>query len=124
MKAVHSGHSGTLAEAPAGTNRRLYGEENPLSGVEFAAKTSLLAELDAYAPGFPWSAWLAAAKVGGVHGIVVPPEHALTMFAKLSVSATRGLTSYDSCMCIKSWLGCLNAPRLSNCPVKGFGVAI
>src|SRR5471032_2149776 len=48
VKAVHGGHSGTLAEAPAGTNRRLYVEDNPLGGVEFAAKTSLLAELDAY----------------------------------------------------------------------------
>ncbi len=48
VKAVHAGHGGTLAEAPAGTNRRLYGEENPLGGVEFAAKTSLLGDLDAY----------------------------------------------------------------------------
>jgi TldD protein len=48
VKAVHAGHGGTLAEAPAGTNRRLYGEENPLGGVEFAAKTALLADLDAY----------------------------------------------------------------------------
>jgi TldD protein len=48
VKAVHGGHGGTLAEAPAGTNRRLYVDDNPLGGVEFAAKTSLLAELDAY----------------------------------------------------------------------------
>ena len=48
VKAVHGGRSGTLAEALSGTNRRLYGDENPLGGVEFAAKTSLLAELDAY----------------------------------------------------------------------------
>src|SRR5215813_12388493 len=30
VKAVHGGRAGTLAEAPAGTNRRLYGEDNPL----------------------------------------------------------------------------------------------
>jgi len=48
VKAVHGGRSGTLAEAPAGTNRRLYGEDNPLAGVAFTAKTALLADLDAY----------------------------------------------------------------------------
>src|SRR5215813_9739264 len=30
VKAVHGGRAGMLAEAPAGTNRRLYGEDNPL----------------------------------------------------------------------------------------------
>src|SRR5205823_13955104 len=48
VKAVHGGRSGTLAEAPAGTNWRLYGEDNPLAGVAFTAKTALLADLDAY----------------------------------------------------------------------------
>jgi TldD protein len=48
VKAVHSGHSGKLATAPVGTNRHLYTEENPLGGVDFAAKTALLAEIDAY----------------------------------------------------------------------------
>jgi TldD protein len=48
VRAVHGGHGGTLAEAPAGTNRRLYGDENPLGSVEFAAKAALLADIDAY----------------------------------------------------------------------------
>ncbi len=49
VKAVQSGHSGRLAAAPAGTNRRLYAEDNPTGGVDFAVKTRLLAEIDAYA---------------------------------------------------------------------------
>jgi TldD protein len=48
VKAVHQGHSSKLAAAPVGTNRHLYTEENPLGGVDFAAKTALLAEIDAY----------------------------------------------------------------------------
>jgi TldD protein len=48
VKAVHGGRSGTLAAAPAGTNRRLYVEDNPIAGVDFAIKTKLLAEIDAY----------------------------------------------------------------------------
>ena len=48
VKAVHGGRSGKLAEPPPGTNRRLYGDDNPLAGVAFAAKTQLLAEIDAY----------------------------------------------------------------------------
>jgi TldD protein len=48
VKAVHRGHGGQLAQAPVGTNRHLYTEENPLGGVDFAAKTALLAEIDAY----------------------------------------------------------------------------
>src|SRR5579862_6416331 len=48
VRAVASGHHGTLAEPPAGTNRALYTEINPL-GVDLAAKTKLLAEIDAYA---------------------------------------------------------------------------
>lgn len=48
VKAVHGGHTGTLATAPSGTNRLLYVEDNPIAGVEFAVKTRLLAEIDAY----------------------------------------------------------------------------
>jgi TldD protein len=48
VKAVHAGQGGRLAEAPAGTNRRLYVEDNPIGGVDFAVKTGLLAEIDAY----------------------------------------------------------------------------
>ena len=41
VKAVHGGRGGKLAEAPAGTNRRLYVENNPIGGVDFAVKTKL-----------------------------------------------------------------------------------
>jgi putative endopeptidase len=41
------------------------------------------AELDAYAPGFPWSAWLAAAEVGEVHSIVVRQNTAFPKLAKV-----------------------------------------
>jgi TldD protein len=49
VKAVRRGHEGAYAEAPVGTNRRLYGDFNPLSQVEFATKVKLLQDIDAYA---------------------------------------------------------------------------
>ncbi|HVJ43549.1 MAG TPA: metalloprotease TldD [Dongiaceae bacterium] len=49
VKAVRSGHDGDLALPPIGTNRVLYGEENPLAALEFGRKVSLLGEIDAYA---------------------------------------------------------------------------
>ncbi len=51
VRAVRSGHAGVLAGPPAGTNRALYGDFNPLSQVPFADKVRLLAEIDAYARG-------------------------------------------------------------------------
>ncbi len=51
VSAVASGHSGVAAEAPPGTNRRLYSEANPLSGMDFGKRTGVLAEIDAYARG-------------------------------------------------------------------------
>jgi TldD protein len=51
VRAVASGHAGVLAAPPSGTNRSLYTEENPLGLVDLAAKTRLLAEIDAYARG-------------------------------------------------------------------------
>jgi len=51
VRAVASGHQGTLAEPPSGTNRALYTDLNPLGMVDLAAKTHLLAEIDAYARG-------------------------------------------------------------------------
>jgi TldD protein len=47
--AVRAGHQGQADVAPRGTNVRLYSPENPLSGLDFAAKTDLLAAIDAYA---------------------------------------------------------------------------
>src|ERR1700761_5056400 len=44
VRAVASGHSGTIAEPPPGTNRALYTDLNPLGIVDLTAKTKLLAE--------------------------------------------------------------------------------
>ncbi len=49
VQAVRSGHTGTMAAAPQGTNRLLYRDTNPLGGHEFGDKVKLLAEIDAYA---------------------------------------------------------------------------
>ena len=48
VAAVKAGHSGTLADAPAGTNRKLYGEDNPIAEPGFEAKAKLLQEIDAW----------------------------------------------------------------------------
>jgi TldD protein len=47
--AVKRGYSGILAAPPPGTNRALYGSENPLSEAPFAQKVALLEGIDAYA---------------------------------------------------------------------------
>ena len=49
VQAVHSGHSGQMAQAPIGTNRLLYTDSNPLSAVPFETKVKLLSDIDAYA---------------------------------------------------------------------------
>src|SRR6185437_7817782 len=49
VRAVKQGAHGTVAAPPLGTNRQLYAAANPLAQTEFAAKTKLLAEIDAYA---------------------------------------------------------------------------
>ncbi|WP_029013699.1 metalloprotease TldD [Niveispirillum irakense] len=51
VRAVHRGQSGTMSEAPIGTNRLLYASDNPLSLVPFEAKVKLLADIDSYARG-------------------------------------------------------------------------
>jgi TldD protein len=48
VSAVKGGYSGTLADAPARTNTRLYGDENPIVAPSFEAKAKLLQEIDAY----------------------------------------------------------------------------
>jgi TldD protein len=48
VKAVHAGHGGSLDIGPKKTNRILYVDDNPLSGVSFEKKVALLAEVDAY----------------------------------------------------------------------------
>ena len=49
--AVGRGHSGTYAAAPQGTNRRLYGPENPIGSPSFEEKVKLLQDIDAYLRG-------------------------------------------------------------------------
>ena len=49
VRAVKGGHSGSYAEAPGRTNRKLYGDDNPLGAPAFEAKVKLLEEIDAYA---------------------------------------------------------------------------
>ena len=49
VKAVTRGHSGVMAPPPAGTNRALYTDDNPLSGTAFELKVKLLEEMDAFA---------------------------------------------------------------------------
>ena len=51
VKTVHAGNGGTMAEAPQGTNAKLYSDANPLNNVAFDAKVKLLADIDAYARG-------------------------------------------------------------------------
>jgi TldD protein len=48
VSTVKDGYSGTLAAAPARTNRHLYGEENPIPSPSFAEKAKLLQEIDAF----------------------------------------------------------------------------
>jgi TldD protein len=45
---VKNGYGGTLDAAPQGTNRHLYGEENPIEAPAFDAKVKLLQEIDSY----------------------------------------------------------------------------
>ncbi|HZD25748.1 MAG TPA: metallopeptidase TldD-related protein, partial [Alphaproteobacteria bacterium] len=49
VTAVRTGHAGSMAADPSGTNQQLYPDVNPLGEVEFAAKVGLLQEIDAYA---------------------------------------------------------------------------
>jgi len=51
VKAVATGRGGVMSEAPAGTNRLLYTDENPLGLVPFETKVAVLSDIDAYARG-------------------------------------------------------------------------
>jgi TldD protein len=51
VRAVRSGHAGTMAAPPAGTNRALYPDDNPLAQTSFETKVKLLTDIDAYARG-------------------------------------------------------------------------
>jgi TldD protein len=51
VRGVKRGRGGTMDVAPRSTNARLYSDANPVAAVDFAGKTRLLAEIDAYARG-------------------------------------------------------------------------
>jgi TldD protein len=51
VRAVRAGHHGTMALPPKGTNRRRYGEANPVESGDRQAKVDLLQQIDAYARG-------------------------------------------------------------------------
>ncbi|MCW5698213.1 MAG: metalloprotease TldD [Rhodospirillales bacterium] len=51
VQAVRTGHGSVFADAPIGTNAKLYGDDNPLALVPFQDKVALLADIDAYARG-------------------------------------------------------------------------
>ncbi|THF55829.1 metalloprotease TldD [Ollibium composti] len=48
VSTVKDGYSGTLADAPARTNRHLYSDENPIPSPSFEAKAKLLTEIDGW----------------------------------------------------------------------------
>ena len=47
VKSVRSGHNGIYADAPTGTNAKLYAEGNPLGEIAFEDKVGVLREIDA-----------------------------------------------------------------------------
>ncbi|WP_308911924.1 metalloprotease TldD [Pseudokordiimonas caeni] len=49
VRAIQTGTSGSMAIAPARSNKRLYGDHNPLLGIDFTKKVKLLEEIDAFA---------------------------------------------------------------------------
>ena len=51
VAAVANGHGGSLAIAPANTNRLLYGDGNPLDEIDFAEKVRVLEAINSYARG-------------------------------------------------------------------------
>ncbi len=51
VSAIAAGHAGAMAEPPRNTNVRLYSDANPLNQGDFASRTGVLAEIDAYARG-------------------------------------------------------------------------
>ena len=48
LSAVTSNHAGTYSDAPARTNRHLYGDANPIGDPDFASKVKLLQDIDAW----------------------------------------------------------------------------
>ncbi len=49
VQAVRTGTSGSIALAPARSNKQLYSDTNPLGGIDFGRKVKLLEDIDAFA---------------------------------------------------------------------------
>jgi TldD protein len=65
VSAIAAGYSGTMAEPPRQTNARLYSDVNPLGDAGFSMRTSMLAEIDAYARGKDPKVVQVMASIGG-----------------------------------------------------------
>jgi TldD protein len=70
VRAVKGGHSGSYAEPPGRTNRKLYGDDNPLQLPAFDAKVKLLEQIDAYARGKDARVRQVSASVGATWQVV------------------------------------------------------
>ena len=68
--AVKGGHSGSYAEPPGRTNRKLYGDDNPLQLPAFEAKVKLLEQIDAYARGKDARVRQVSASIGATWQVV------------------------------------------------------
>ena len=99
VHAVRGGYSGTFAAAPAHTNVRLYGDDNPLDAPGFESKVKLLAEIDAYVAGGDWAGKAGGYGFQGAAGVFVMNLHG-------SYSGVVGLPLYET-WCLLAGLGCL-----------------
>jgi len=70
VRAVKGGHSGSYAEPPGRTNRKLYGDDNPLQLPAFEAKVKLLEQIDAYARGKDARVRQVSASIGATWQVV------------------------------------------------------
>ncbi|WP_179378852.1 metalloprotease TldD [Jannaschia marina] len=75
---------GTLADAPQGTNRRLYTDADPIAGVAFDVKLDTLREIDAYARGLdPHVVQVSASMSASLQEVeILRPEGASTADAR------------------------------------------
>lgn len=70
---------GTLADAPAKTNRKLYSDENPMDQATFPAKIDLLKEIDAFARGLDKRVVQVSVSIAASHQevVILRPEGTL-----------------------------------------------
>ncbi|MCB1451789.1 MAG: metalloprotease TldD, partial [Nitratireductor sp.] len=70
VSAVRSGHGGSYAAAPQGTNRRLYDDINPIGAPAFEEKVKILEQIDAYARGLDPRVRQVSASIGASWQVV------------------------------------------------------